>query len=210
MMQKAVIVDFDGTLVKINSFEKFFKQLFKYWIMNLKIGYSLYLLFLILIRKMKLIEHAELKKRTLQYVQNKDIKIFIEQFSKKLISDVNANVVEIIQNYRNEGYAIHLCTAAPKLYIEKFTSYFSFKFDEIVCTDSPTEEMDWKENLGEHKLYSTNILLHKRSEKLMVLLTDSYDDIPLLKIHKLKNIIVNPSEKTIKLLKKENIPFELI
>jgi len=32
----------------------------------------------------------------------------------------------------------------------------------------------------------------------------------LLKIHKLKNIIVNPSEKTIKLLKKENIPFELI
>lgn len=210
MIRKAVIVDFDGTLVKVNSFEKFFKQLFKYWIMNLKIGLSLYLLFLILIRKMRFIEHSDLKRKTLQYVQNKDLCIFIERFAQNLTSDINTNVVDIIQNYRNKGYAIHLCTAAPKLYIEKFVNFFSFKFDDIVCTDSPRKEMDWKENLGEHKRETTNRLLQKRSEKLEVLLTDSHDDIPLLKIQKSRNIIVRPSTKTIRILKKENIPFEMI
>ncbi len=207
MMRKAVIVDFDGTLVSVNSFEEFFKRLFKFWMGNFQIVPSFYLIVLILIRKLKLIKHADLKKRILCYVQKKDIRSFLDGFSELLLSNVNKKVLEVLEDYRNKDYSILLCTAAPKIYIEVFAKLFAFKFDGIACTENPTKGMKWEENIGRYKLKTAMELLRERNEELSILLTDHHDDLPLLEVGKTRNIVVAPSERTISILKSKFISF---
>jgi len=207
-MRKAVIVDFDGTLVGVNSFEEFYRQLFRYWLTGTGIMQAMYLVGLALIRKTRLIRHAELKRRFLLYVKDRDMDQFLERFAMFLRTKVNTKVVEIIQDYRGKGYAVLLCTAAPRLYMDRLASFFGF--DDMVCTEMPAKNTEWQENSGIHKLETTRELLRERQEELAVLLTDSFEDMPLLCIKKEKNYFVTRSVHTARRLKDAGIDCEVI
>jgi len=209
-MRKAVIVDFDGTLVDVNSFEEFCKRLFRHWLTGAGIPQAMYLAYLAAIRKMRLIEHAEMKRRVLLYAKERNAGQFAKRFAAHLCAKVNTKVVEIIQGYRNNGYAVLLCTAAPELYMEEFASVFNFGFDDMVCTETPCKDRVWRENSGIHKLETTRQVLQKRHEELAVLLTDSLDDMPLLCVEKEKNYWVNRSEHTAGRLEDAGIECEFI
>jgi len=209
-MRKAVIVDFDGTLVDVNSFEKFYKRLFLYWLAEARILPALHLAGLAWIRKMRLISHAELKRRLLLYMKDKDAAEFLERFAAYLRSHVNAKVVELIRDYRKKGYAVLLCTAAPRLYMDGFASRFGFGFEEMACTEMPTKDRPWQENSGPRKLEAAQRLLRKRREELAVLITDSLDDMPLLCIEKEKNYLTTRSVRITARLETAGIDYEIV
>ena len=135
-MKKAVIVDFDGTFVSINSFEYFYKELTKCAIKTGNIALFAFLLYQITLRKLRLIEHCELKKRTLHYFFNSNLLSFIPDFVGKLRHYVNDSVFSLCRDYKSNGYAVHLCTAAPELYVKPFVDSFDVKFDDVYSKSS--------------------------------------------------------------------------
>ncbi len=209
-MKKAVIVDFDGTFVSINSFEYFYKELTKCAIKTGNIALFAFLLYQITLRKLRLIEHCELKKRTLHYFFNSNLLYFIPDFVGKLRHYVNDSVFSLCRDYKSNGYAVHLCTAAPELYVKPFVDSFDVKFDDVICTPNPSDMLNWKENLLERKKETTLELLSKRDEVLSILITDHHNDLPLLLLEKEKNLLINPSSKTISVLEESNVSFEIL
>ena len=207
-MRKAVIVDFDGTFVSINSFEFFYKELAICALKEKNIYLFAFLFKQILLRKLRIIKHCELKKRTLHYFFENKLDAFVPTFVNKLHSYVNERVLSVCKDYKQNGYAVHLCTAAPELYVKPFFDSFEVKFDDVICTPNPHEDYDWKENLLDRKKETTMELLSQRDELLSVLITDHHNDLPLLSVSKEKNLLINPSAKTVSILKKNQIPFE--
>lgn len=207
-MKKAVIVDFDGTFVSINSFEFFYKELAISALKEKDIDLFAFLFKQITLRKLRLIKHCELKKRTLHYFFENELNSFVPTFVNKLHEFVNESVLSICKDYKKNGYAVHLCTAAPELYVKPFVDSFDVKFDDVICTPNPHEDCEWKENLLERKKETTMELLSQRDEQLSVLITDHHNDLPLLSVTKEKNLLVNPSSETISILKDNQIPFE--
>ncbi len=209
-MKKAVVVDFDLTLVKVNSFELFYKELAKYTLKKRRLGLLAFLVYQIIQRKSRLISHARLKRNTLLYLDNIDIEAFITSFTNLLMKFLAVDVVGTIDYYRNKGYGIFLSTAAPQLYIDSFLDKSKLVFDGVICSTKPEKGKEWKENLNENKKVMTIATLKKNDYCLSVLITDHRDDLPLLKIPKERNIVVRPTDKTIKKLKDEEIDYVLI
>lgn len=209
-MKKAIIVDFDLTFVNINSFEFFYKELISYTIKERYYKCIVKLLWLIIIRKLRIISHADLKRYTLNLCYSISYDHLISLFIEKLKTHINKKVLLLCEEYQRNNYSIYLCTAAPELYIKPFLQILNFRFNDFICTTKPIEGIAWKENISENKKQSIMKLLHDRSEILAILITDHYDDLPLLKIKKEKNILVNPTQKTIQLSKKNNIKFSIL
>lgn len=209
-MKKAVVVDFDKTLVKVNSFELFYTELVRYSIRKNDLSLFSFLAYELLIRKARIIAHAELKRRLLVFIQGKDFSLFISDFVRKLNKHVNNEVLSICKKYKNEGYRIYLSTAAPEIYVFPFLSNLYFEFDETICSPIPTSNIEWKENLNENKKQNTLSLLVSKGDELAVLITDHKDDLPLLRIKKEKNILVHPNGDSLQAIRLEQIPYELL
>lgn len=209
-MSKAVVVDFDLTLVKVNSFELFYKKLFVYGVTNLKVKLIAFLVFQIILRKTKLISHSELKRSVLIFLKNRDYKSFVDNFAIELNTKISDSVLSCITTYKNSGYNIYLCTAAPSLYISPFIRFCKFIFDGVISTPFPQKNGGWVENIRECKRNSILSLLEKKGDMLSIVITDHKDDIPLLQIDKEKNILVNPDKETLLELAAINIPFDII
>lgn len=209
-MKKAVVVDFDKTLVKVNSFELFYKELVRLSIRKYDLTLLLFLVFELVIRKARLITHAELKRRLLLFLNRKNLSNFIGEFVDTLYKTVENRVLEVSLEYKKKGYRIYLSTAAPELYVIPFLSKLKFEFDEVICSPIPNSSIEWKENLNENKKQNTLSLLASQGDELAVILTDHKDDLPLLRINKEKNILVHPNESSLQAVKLENIPYELL
>ena len=74
----------------------------------------------------------------------------------------------------------------------------------------PKRGINWKENVRRIKCENTLLFLGENNLTLEVFLTDHYDDLPLLKVAKKQNLIVNPSARTISCLNKNCIKYEII
>lgn len=209
-MKKAVIVDFDQTFVKVNSFEMFYKEQVFYSLRNLRLIRFLFFLLNIVLRKARFISHSELKKRVLAYLYTKDNSEFMSSFIKKLDSCIALDVLALCEDFKSKGFSVYLCTAAPSIYILPFLKSIPFRFDDVVCTPNYTRGANWIENLSVHKKESVENLLLQKNEYLSVLITDHKDDLPLLKVQKSRNILVRPSKKTLNELEMENVKFELL
>ena len=209
-MKKAVVVDFDKTLVNVNSFELFYKEMVRFSIRKYDLPLLWFLTYEIGIRKARIITHAELKRRLLVFINDKDLSRFLNEFVRTLCEHVNNDVLSISQKYKEEGYRIYLSTAAPELYVLPFLSKLKFAFDEVICSPMPIPNVEWQENLNENKKQNTVSCLVRKGDELAVLITDHKDDLPLLRIKKEKNILVNPNKDSLQVIKLEQIPYELL
>ena len=74
----------------------------------------------------------------------------------------------------------------------------------------PIPNVEWQENLNENKKQNTVSYLVRKGYELAVLITDHKDDLPLLRVKKEKNILVNPNEDSLQAIKLEQLPYELL
>ncbi len=208
-MKNGIVVDLDGTLLNTNTFKKFITFIGKKSLSKCNIITPLYFCLLVLLRKIRLISsHERFKYYILKHsTKHIDEKLMVE-FSNELVCYENRKLLDLIDQYREKDYALILSTAAPNVYANIIGKYY--KFDAVCSSEMPNNDDIWKENVNEQKKRNTLALLGEHNMKLSVFITDHYDDIPLLLYPKDKNIIVNPSNKTLCSLDKHNIKYELL
>lgn len=181
------VVDLDGTLLPGNSFSMFTLHLFKK-----EARLRLPLLRIVAARKLRLITHAEAKRRIMIRAGELPDSI-IKDFVKKLTSKIDPELLALC----NGCSATVLTTAAPDLYALPLADALGFKYcfasylytivQEPMSSDPPTQAKSFAmllhENKGEAKVASLLSAGFKLGSKSLVL-TDHFDDLPLLRANR--------------------------
>lgn len=205
-----VVVDLDGTLLTANSFEKYLVFVLKEGIKKFRIDQVIGVGWYVFLRKIRLVSHEIMKfhllKITCGFMTNSRIRLFVRQCLCPLI---NEKVYSLCEKYKAEGYEICLSTAAPENYVAEL--FHRINLDYYLATPMPlSPQKQWRENVRVVKCKQTLEYLAKKNLELDVFITDHYDDTPLLEIPKAKNILINPTDDTIKKLEEKNIKFEVL
>lgn len=208
MMQKAIVIDLDGTLLTINTFKSYILFVSKLACRKGRLDIAVALAFWVGLRKCRLTSHEKMKCHILQHSAHFMNQERLNDFVNTILPFRNGKVYECALVYRKQGFFLCLSTAAPCSYASLIAERLSF--DSVCATPMPSQVHNWKENVKEIKCKNTLKQLEKHHLTLDILMTDHYDDIPLLKIKKLKNIVVNPTVHTLEKLETEDINFELL
>ncbi len=207
-MRKGVVVDLDGTLLQTNTFKDYILFVGNETLRQCQFHIAILLLGWVLCRKFRLISHETMKYRILRTTQSFMIESRLQNFVFKIRKKQNTEVVRLCQKFKQSGYYILLSTAAPESYVRLLFS--DFRFDAYCASPLPQRGRLWKENVREQKRNNTLALLQRENVLLEVMITDHYDDLPLLRERKKRNILVAPTAKTIEKLSQLNINYEII
>lgn len=207
-MKKVLVVDLDGTLFDTNTFEHYIVFIAKSALKRFDILTILYLILLVVLRKVRLIStHERMKYYVLKYSSKYSDTKRMKKFVDSLKIYENSKVVSLMKQYRSNGYMTILSTAAPVAYAQFVAS--AYDIEHYCASDMPINKA-WKENVNEQKKVNTLNCINKIDGVLSVLVTDHYDDLPLLSLPKEGNYLVNPSQKTIQYLNESNIIYSLL
>ena len=204
---QVVVVDLDGTLVTVNTFREYLLFSAKTLVRSLHLPAVAKIMSAMLARKLRWISHSAMKRRVLVATQSLISDDDVDSFVRLLLSKVNVRVLDMLERYRKDGCNILLATAAPQLYACDLAA--SLHFDGCVATPEVTGP-EWCENVGEAKLVSVRNYITGIGGELAAVITDHYDDIPLLRYNQGHNLLVNPSSKTIAALTAADIPFKIL
>ncbi len=202
MKKKVLVIDLDGTLFSINTFHHFIKYLvFK----SIK-GFNILLLFrlCIAVSSRLLLTHAKMKFYVLNVIKHRtdiDFSDFVNTISAK---QRGFDVLE------DSSFDIKiLATAAPSCYANIIAKNNSFH----VCLGTDFPDSNFKASFENSKAIKKNKVMSYLSNlnvnHIDVLVTDSIDDFPLVKLAH-RNIIVNPNACFVEHLKQNSISFEVI
>lgn len=177
---RVAIVDLDNTLVGCNSFTEFVKFLFaEFPRMRLR------LLWIVGLRKLRLITHFAAKRRIVSFADKVLSESDIDRYLDRLLKRVNEDVEELS---RQSGRRI-LITAAPSIYAERLGARLGF-------TSVLSSKPGFPEMRGEMKVRAAEQAGIPFDEETSVF-TDHHDDLPLLLRNRLgKNYLVRPSAGT--------------
>lgn len=193
------VVDLDGTILPGNSFSMFTLHLFKK-VARLRLP----LLRIVAARKLRLITHAEAKRRIMIYASELPGSV-IKDFVKKLTSKIDRELLALC----NGCSVTVLTTAAPDIYALPLADALGFKYcfasylysleQATMPTDGLNKSTSYllllHENKGEAKiasLLSTGFKLGNNS----IVITDHFDDLPLLRANRDgRNLLVEKKEK---------------
>lgn len=206
--RKAVVIDLDWTLLQTNTFKDYIVFVAKKALCDVRPHITMILLGWVLCRKCRLISHQTMKYWILRVTQSFMTESYLRNFVSQIKNKKNGKVVELCQNFRQAGYFMLLSTAAPENYVRLLC--LDFLFDDYCASPLPQQGTLWKENVCEQKRNNTLSLLQKKNVMLDVMITDHYDDLPLLKEKKRRNILVSPTVKTIDKLSQLNIKYEIL
>lgn len=199
---KALVVDLDGTLYRINTFHYFIKFLILNAITRFKPLLLVQLCFALMMRP--LTSHAKVKYSILSLL-NKRNDIDYNDF----VNSIASKKREIKFINESDFKVKLLATAAPLCYSKIIAE--KQNFDMCLGTGMPVKEFDDNfENKKEVK--KKNVLSYLNTQNIRsieIFVTDHLDDMPLIRIAK-KNYIVSPDKKMRDLLKQSEISFEVI
>lgn len=207
-MRKTVVVDLDGTLFSTNTFEHYILFVTKEALKQRDLWTVFYVAIQVALRKLRLIStHERMKYKILKQSARYANQERMRKLVGTLVKFENECVVKKMQEFKEKGYVLLLSTAAPKPYAEIISS--DYGFDYFCATEIP-EGKEWRENVNKQKKKNTIELINSFDGKLSVLITDHYDDIPLLCEPKECNYLVNPTEKTKIFLDKSKVIYSLL
>lgn len=207
-MKQCVVVDLDHTLIKGNTFVLFVFYVFSRSLLRLKVFRFIIILYLLLLRKLGLVSHSGFKKRFLGVIQRGLLSVEIEEFCNRMLIKRSHVVWSLVQQFRNAGYPVCLATAAPDVYVSVIVKMLNF--DMYTATSSNYDESSWYESIREKKLQDVLCVLKENGLDLDVVITDHYDDLPLLRAAGGRKILVSPGQKTIDCLREAKLDFEII
>lgn len=202
--RKAVAVDLDGTLLHTNTFKDYLSYCGNVALHSFDFGIAVSIAWWVTLRKLRLISHSRMKhallRRTSNFMMHRGR---LDQFVEQELTLVNDRVLHLIEPYRSRGYLLILTTAAPGLYAHPIAD--SLQLHLCCATPLPSEVVigQWKENVGPNKLDALRRLLAVHKTELAAVVTDHFDDLPLLNSNEGENFVVSPSSVTQQLLQKE-------
>ncbi|MDP1800549.1 MAG: HAD family hydrolase [Bacteroidota bacterium] len=135
-MKTLILCDFDGTLIKKDSFPLFVK--FHHGVLKLYFGYLLFSPIIILYY-LNLFDGEKLKKKMFNYYFKDFTKIDLEkrgeQFCNKvLLKDelINSTLLNTLKDFKNDGAEICIVSASLNIWIKPFANHFNYEF---LCTE---------------------------------------------------------------------------
>lgn len=192
---RLVVVDLDGTLVKCNTLHLYLSLGIGMLLSQHKYSTTLKLFGLSFLRALGLISHKKFKYESLALISpNTELK---QKFQEEINAKINPAVIKILKEMQNEGMTVLLATAATDLYIP-----WIWKGDFIASDISNNIDMR-----GEQKLEAVKHYMKVNNLELYAVITDHFDDLPLLKAGAKRNILVNPSRITRRLC---DVEYEII
>ncbi len=208
MKRRAVVVDLDGTLLSTNTFKDYVLFVAKESVTALRIDVTLGVMFFVALRLMRVVSHSTMKYYLLRMTARFMGADRLSRLAEMLLLKANPEVTALCEDYRKQGCYVLLATAAPESYAGIISSRMGL--DGCCATPMPQPESEWKENVREQKREA--VLRHLESEdaSIAVVVTDHHDDIPLMSSNPGKNILVNPSSKTISIVRRNGIQIEIL
>ena len=165
-----IVVDFDETLIKVNSFPLWVKYLMKVSIHSFNVRIFFKVFYLSLKRKIRILSHREYK--ALLCLIEIPLR-WQEEFALSMSMKVN---IELLKRLRIKEKII-VATAAPRVYAEKLANCI-FDGKEIVVIASEWRNDKFIDNVGLRKLQSIFELFPE--EEINCFYTDHEDDLPTM------------------------------
>ena len=202
--KKVLVMDLDGTLYSVNTFHFFIKYLVRFSLKTFNVKLLFILIKAMILRVFKVINHSKMKFIILKAVRGNDkinYKAFVSSLSKY------KNQLQIMEGATFDIKV--LATAAPNCYSKIIALQEGFDVCLATNTAINNYQQDF-ENVKEVKKQSViNYLQSLGIEHVDTIVTDHYDDLPLIKIAK-QVILVNPSKQTQNILKQNQIFFNIV
>lgn len=172
-MVKKVVFDFDGTLIRVNSFPKWVKFLLWKKLINFELLGFIQLSYLIFLRKiLNKISHNEFKRKLILHHSDSEV---CAAFAKKLTHELNQNVFELLKKHVKNNDVIAISSAAPQVYLQAFLDMIMN--EKLWIIGSRIIDNNLTVNHQETKIH--NLEIHNfidKNENFDCLYTDSLDD----------------------------------
>lgn len=194
--RKIAAVDLDGTLICANSLHLYIRA----GLRHASLWGKVRILALLALRRMRIISHRRMKFGVLGIINPCD------ELKADFVASVKAferpAVKELLEKLRGQGITILLATAASDIYIP-------WIWDGDFVATRTRDNNERRECRGELKAEAVRNYMH-HGDILEVVITDHTDDIPLLMAGARSNLLVEPSQSTLKKLNSSNISFEIL
>lgn len=203
-MNKALIADMDGTILTVNSWHIFSKEVLKELAGRGSYFKAGFLCFKTLQRKLRLIGHREVKYYFAKASQEFDDNFF-RRLTQIIVAHANKRVMDFIYGRRKDGYTIILATAAAGEYARLIGE--NLNFDYIIASPKAGTSLDeYSECKGIIKAKEVEKLLREHNLEAEIVITDHWHDLDLMKHFQEAEIyLVNPSSDTSKVVKDSKI-----
>lgn len=186
----ATVVDLDGTYSRLNTLRAYISLGVRHLLSRGRIVSVSAVAALVAMRRLRLISHRTMKFNALKLI-GKDQEL-LESFGQQINKSLNSDVTRFLAQRRAAGDRILLASAAADFYIP---AVWDGEFVATASDGNPAR----LECRGDEKLRRVNQWLESNGLRLNYVLTDHHDDAPLLKANSTgENILVNPSEKTLR------------
>ena len=198
MSRRVVVCDFDGTLVRVNSFPLWVLSIAKGFLLEFRPFLSVKVVFLLVVRKLGLVSHFDFKKNLVnlsRFLNN-------DYVSSSLSRHVNDRVLDFLNSC--EGTRV-ISSAAPLVYLEHTVDLIGAHVSHVIGSTFVGD--DFFENYSENKVESLKQVC--QDPKDVVVITDHYEDLPLMKIAS-KVYLVSPSEKTLRVVESAGIQYDIL
>lgn len=205
-MTPTVVIDLDGTLLDCNTFRMYIVAMTKHMAARCRIYDLIVVTLFVALRGVRVISHAKMKRQVLKTTDKYATEEWLREFSMRLFAYRNNRVMDVIRYYKEKAYGVIIATAAPANY----ATWIADRVHVGVCLATSMDvDGDWEEFSGERKLEGVMKYLDKSGGELATVVTDHYDDLPLLKHNLGRNIIISPSKKTLRKLEWANVKHEI-
>lgn len=205
-MTPTVVIDLDGTLLDCNTFRLYITAMLGLTARRGHLIDMMTIIVFVALRGVRIISHAEMKRSILRTTARHATDEWLRDFSSKLFTHSNKRVLDVINYYKEKSYGVIIATAAPANY----ATWIADRVHIGVCLATSMDvDGEWSEFSGERKLEGVMQYLNKSGGELATVVTDHYDDLPLMKYNLGRNIIISPSKKTVKVLEWANVRHEI-
>ena len=204
------VFDLDGTVYGGPSFRRYLFYGSRVLTRRGMYGDAFRIVWRFLLSKCGCMSHRDMKYRNCVLLEGRLSEADNRRFAMLLMSRVNDTVMELKSRFEMEGCLTVLSTASPESYCRALAEIL--EFDVCHATPSAPEAItDYRENRGERKLEGIRRLEAETGMKLAAVVTDHYDDIPLLRENRDgSNYLVSPSEETIRRVVEASVAFRIL
>ncbi len=185
----AIVVDLDGTLVRGNTLIIYLMCGLRHLLSSGHVLSAIKLIMTVVKRQLRVISHETMKQTILSALSPHTA--ILDTFRRKATKRQNRDVTYLIEAQQRAGHRVLLATAAPAFYVRTIWP------GDFVATDFSIDRL-MLECRGDEKLKKVKQWLDSNGCYLDTVVTDHFDDAPLLKANAGgTNILVNPDRKTL-------------
>lgn len=195
-----VVADLDGTVLTVNSWRIFSKRVVIELAHRKKYWKASGLISKMLLKKLRILEHREVKYYFCKEAQKLG-NDFINEIVSEIIGYKNQEVLSIIKKLVQKGVKTILATAAAGEYAKLLGKQLGF--DYVICTPEAEASIDqYLETRGSQKVEEIRKLIDRENLRVSTVISDHWHDLPLLtSFSRADSYIVNPNRETLRKIK---------